>query len=116
VSQQRLLFTAGVPADIAGSRAAVEGDELVVDWDGGGTSRLPVAFLERYRVPQTIPTRVDSERVLWDSTTIYPTPSVPYDEVMGSDEGTVRWLREVARGASRWSPGRRPPPRPPRRS
>lgn len=97
VSQQRLVFTAGVPADIAGARAEVVDGELVVDWVGGGTSRLPVAFLERFRVPATVPTRVDVERELWDSTTIYPTPSVPYDEVMGSDEGTVRWLREVAR-------------------
>jgi trimethyllysine dioxygenase len=97
VSQQRLLFTAGVPADITGVRAEVEGDALVVEWRDGGSSRLPLTFLESYRVPQTVPTRIDVDRVLWDATTIYPTPSVSYDEVMSSNEGTVRWLREVAR-------------------
>ena len=97
VSMQRLLFTAGVPADIRGERAAVEGDDLVVDWDGGGRSRLPVAFLADFRTTAAVPTRVEVEPVLWDSTTIYPTPSVPYDEIMASDEGTIRWLTEVAK-------------------
>ena len=97
VSKQRLLFTAGVPADISGERAEVEGDELVVDWVGGGTSRLPVDFLERFRTPTPVPTRIEVEPVLWDSTTIYPTPAVPYDEIMASDEGTIRWLTEVAK-------------------
>ena len=97
VSAQRLLFTAGVPTDISAARAEVEGDELVVDWVGGGTSRLPVGFLARYRTPDPIPTRVTGiDRVLWDSTTISPTPSIPYEEVMASDEGTIAWLRLVA--------------------
>ena len=97
VSMQRLIFTAGVPADIRGERAAVEGDELVVDWVGGGSSRLPVGFLTGFREPSAVPTRVEVEPVLWDATTIYPTPSVPYDEIMSSDEGTIRWLTEVAK-------------------
>lgn len=97
VSMQRLVFTAGLPEDLTAARCAVEQDELVVDWAGGGSSHLPVAFLERYRVPAPVPTRVDVERTLWDAATLVPTPSVPYDEVMSSDEGALRWLREVAR-------------------
>jgi len=97
VSAQRLLFTAGVPTEITAARAEVEGDELVVDWVGGGTSRLPVDFLARYRTPEPIPTRVTGiDRVLWDATTVSPTPSIPYEEVMASDEGTIAWLRLVA--------------------
>jgi trimethyllysine dioxygenase len=97
VSRQRLLFTAGVPADISASRAAVEGDTLVVEWADGSSSQLPVAFLAGLREPAPVPTRVEVEPVLWDSSTIYPTPGVPYDEIMASDEGTIRWLTEVAR-------------------
>lgn len=97
VSMQRLLFTAGVPADISGKHAAVEGGDLVVEWEGGGSSRLPVDFLARFRVPAPVPTRVEVEPVLWDKAALVPTPSVPYDEIMASDEGTIRWLAEVAR-------------------
>ena len=97
VSQQRLVFTAGVPVDITAARAEIVGDALEVEWVGGGSSRVPVEFLERFRVAAPVPTRIEVERTFWDAESIRPTPSVPYDEVMSSDEGTLRWLNEVAR-------------------
>ena len=56
VTQQRQVFTASLPTDLAATAANVVGDALVVQWadlrGGAAESVLPVAFLSSHRVPQ----------------------------------------------------------------
>jgi trimethyllysine dioxygenase len=96
VTQQRLLFTAGLPRDLVAKASEVAADDLVVDWLDGTSSTIPLAFLARFREQRDITAWADVERVLWDASMINPAPSTPYEEVMGSQEGMVRWLRQIA--------------------
>jgi trimethyllysine dioxygenase len=99
VTQQRQVWTAALDpslAPIAARHDAAAGD-VVVTWPGGDESRLPVAFLHRYRSPAPATARLDTDRVLWDATSIGPTPTITHDEVMAGDDGVAAWLRLVAR-------------------
>lgn len=98
VTQQRQLFTATLPEDLTGTDAALTGEAVEITWsDGSRTSRLPVAFLARYRRPRPAAARLEVAPVLWDATAIAETmPRVPYEEVMESDAGLRRWLEGVA--------------------
>ena len=96
VTQQRQLFT-GALEDVAGA-AAVVGDEAIqVSWPDGTTSVLPLEFLSRYRHPQPARATVDGPITLWDAASIErDLPVVPYDDVIGSEEGVGRWLAATA--------------------
>jgi trimethyllysine dioxygenase len=97
VTQQRQLYTASIAPTLTAQRVAVTDDGVEIEWiSGEQLSVLPVAFLERFRQPSAPSAGVDQARQLWDSTTIDPTPTVPYDDVMSSDEGVAEWLRTVA--------------------
>lgn len=98
VTQQRQLWTAGLPAIVSPAvEVSVEGDDLVVQWSDGDVSALPIAFLGRHRVPVTPTARVDTDRVLWDAATVAEFPSIDHDEVTADDHGVARWLGLVAR-------------------
>jgi trimethyllysine dioxygenase len=98
-TQQRQLWTAGVDTAIAATDASVDATsgEVVARWADGTESTLPLEFLERYRTPRTATAHVESERTLWDAATVSPHPTIGHDDVMGSDEGVLAWLRLVAR-------------------
>lgn len=97
LTQQRQLYTASVPASLAASHVTAAGDVVVITWAGSDErSELPVAFLERFRQPAAAAARVDSAVQLWDASTMSAPPAVPYDAIMGSDDGVVAWLRSVA--------------------
>jgi trimethyllysine dioxygenase len=98
VTQQRNLHTASVDRDLTAIGTKVNGDELQVEWAGDPQpSSLPVGFLAKYRKPRAATARLAVEPVLWDATMILPTPSTPYEDIMGSDDGLRDWLAKVAR-------------------
>ncbi len=98
VTQQRNLHTASVDPSLNATGTKLNGDELLVEWAGDPQpSSLPVEFLAKYRSPTAATARVAVEPVLWDAQTILPTPSTPYDDIMGSDAGLRDWLEKVAR-------------------
>lgn len=94
---QRQLFTAGVDPDLRASSVEMVGDEVVVAWPSGDTSRLPQPFLAAHRAPG-VPGDLDDDRVLWDRDTIADEwPEVHHDDVMRDDDGVAEWLGLVAR-------------------
>lgn len=96
-THQRQLFTAGVDPGLSSSRVSVVDDDVVVEWDDGDASRLPVGFLRDHRRPGTTED-VDDDRVLWDRDSIAAEwPEVRYDDVMQDDGAVAEWLRLVAR-------------------
>jgi len=99
VTQQRQLFTAGVPADLAGSAAVVRDGVIEVTWaDGGRPSELPISFLERFRTPAPARVAALPDPVLWDAGSISRDwPTIDHAAVTADDDGVFRWLGEVAR-------------------
>ncbi|MGE0138592.1 MAG: trimethyllysine dioxygenase [Ilumatobacteraceae bacterium] len=97
VTQQRQLFTASISPTLSARDVAAVGQSVAIEWDGDDQpSVLPIEFLVRFRRPFEPKAAIDEPRVLWDAETVLPPPTVPYDEVMASDEGVARWLRKVA--------------------
>ena len=98
VTLQRQLHTASIDAGIKASSVALADDDVQVVWaDDSPSSVLPVDFLAKYREPSAATARLAVQPVLWDAEMLEPTPSTPYDEIMGSDEGLRDWLEKVAR-------------------
>ncbi len=97
VTQQRQVFTAGLPATPIATSANVLADKLQVAWaDGSATSELPVSFLAKYRRPTSARAAVNYEQVLWNGSMINAqNPTIEYDEVMASEDGVVAWLRKT---------------------
>jgi trimethyllysine dioxygenase len=94
---QREVHTAGLPRDLAATDVVRSDDDVIVRWPGDDLdSVLPVAFLADFRTPVPAAARLAVEKVLWDAEMILPTPSTPYDAIMGSDEGLRDWLTQVA--------------------
>ena len=101
VTQQRQVFTAALPTDLAATEANVVGDALVVRWadprDREAESVLPVAFLSSHRVPQPARAAVATAITLWDAASINTAvPTVQFDAVMSSDDGVAEWLHKTA--------------------
>lgn len=92
VTQQRQLFTAAVPKGMRGLSYEVVGDALEITWDVlEPMSRLPVAFLSKYRYPRVARATVDVPVTLWNGASL-TTPTVAYDAVMSTDAGVAQWL------------------------
>jgi trimethyllysine dioxygenase len=103
VTQQRQLDTAALDVGLRAQHASVDsgadGHTLCVVWPGDQpVTRIPVAFLERYRVPQAARIGAAPEPVLWDAATIDELPIwVEHEAVMDGDAGLREWLEAVAR-------------------
>jgi trimethyllysine dioxygenase len=98
VTQQRQLFTAGLPPDLRGRAAAVVGDEVEIEWGAGRRSRLPVTFLHRFRNPEPVVVALDREVIRWDRVMIESDwPTVEHGDVMTDEAGVTKWLQLVAR-------------------
>lgn len=100
VTQQRQLYTAGVPEGLVGRSAAMTDDSVVVTWQGDADtdSALPVEFLLRHRHPRPARAAVDVPITQWDRSAIdSDLPTVRYDDVIGSDEGVREWLTLTTR-------------------
>jgi len=96
VTQQRQLFTAGLPGALQG-KASVVGDVVMIAWDDGtGDSHLPLAFLARHRDPAPASLALAGERRVWDAAALTgAAPGVPYEAIMADDAGLAAWLRQV---------------------
>ncbi len=94
ITQQRQVFTAGLPADLIGASAVVVDDALVVGWKhDDADSLLPISFLVRHRIACQPRAAVDSAITLWNATSwAENSPEVAYDDVMSSDAGVAQWL------------------------
>lgn len=91
-TQQRQLFTAAVPKGLRGLSFEVVGDSLEVTWDVlEPMSRLPVAFLAKYRLPRVARAAVDVPVTVWNASSL-TTPTVAYADVMNTEAGVAQWL------------------------
>jgi trimethyllysine dioxygenase len=98
VTQQRQLFTAGLPTDLRGVAAEVSGDDVAITWNGGGTSQLPVTFLGRHRVPAVARPALDIDPLVWDAARIVAEwPAIAYEHVVADADGLRNWLITTAR-------------------
>ncbi|MCU1396536.1 MAG: Trimethyllysine dioxygenase [Ilumatobacteraceae bacterium] len=104
VTQQRQLYTAGLPAVLVGQAASVTDESVTVTWTDAdqAESVLPVAFLARYRDPRpaglALDVGVDVELEHWDRDRITANvPTVPYADVISSDDGVRDWLATTTR-------------------
>jgi trimethyllysine dioxygenase len=97
VTQQRQLYTASVAPSLSARQVNVTDAGIEIHWlSDDRPSVLPVEFLERFRRPTAPSAGVDEPRLLWDAQSVQPAPSVPFDDVMNTDEGVAAWLRKVA--------------------
>jgi trimethyllysine dioxygenase len=99
VTRQRQLDTAAIPTDLR-ARAATAVDGVVrLSWQGmTETSEVPVAFLWRFRSPQTARIAAAPRPVLWDAAVVGEAPlRIAYDAVMVTDDGVREWLSTLAR-------------------
>ena len=105
VTQQRQLFTAGLPEVLApraveldaSDDGASSGSAVVIGWTHDEAATVvPVAFLHRFRRPQEARASVDVGPVLWDAG-IEHAPSVEYADVIAGDDGVRDWLSATAR-------------------
>jgi trimethyllysine dioxygenase len=97
VTLQRQIFTAAIPDDARGVAAGLtpDGQTVVVDWQDGGQSRYPLAFLWRFRDPRPAATPGPAPVVLWDADIAACPPRVSYDAIMAGDHGLESWLEAV---------------------
>lgn len=96
-TQQRQLVTAEIDPSLRPTGVTTTDDAVVIEWNDAGhpPSILPTEFLAIHRDPNAFD---DTERVLWDGTSILDEwPVVDYDEVVDDDAGVARWLELVAR-------------------
>lgn len=96
-TQQRQLVTAEVDPTLRAANVTATDGDVVIQWSDTDhpPSILPAAFLAAYRDPGGSD---DTERVLWDGTSIVDDwPVVEHDEVLDDDAGAARWLELVAR-------------------
>jgi trimethyllysine dioxygenase len=97
-TQQRLIDTRQIPADIAAEAIAVseDGQALRVQWSPDGhVSRYEAQFLAGLRAdPEVLPV----SRTLWDAASIAArVPQVGYDELMSQDPTLKGLLENVGR-------------------
>jgi trimethyllysine dioxygenase len=100
ITQQRQLYTAGLPDGLVGCSATVAEDSVVVAWHGEADSDsvLPVEFLARHRHPRQARASVDVPITRWDRPAIgHDLPTVSHDDVMASEDGVREWLSLTTR-------------------
>ena len=94
---QRQVDTFSIPQDIAPSKIAIKngGEALNIVWETDERiSTFPAQFL--WNIAQDEGRARSPRRNLWNRETMGKNfPSVPHEEVMGSDAGLLRWLSLV---------------------
>ena len=97
VTLQRQIVTAAIPDDVHGVAASLapDGEAVLVDWQGGGQGRYPLAFLWQFREPRPAAPPSAAQVVLWDADIAARPPQVPYAAIMADERGLERWLEAV---------------------
>lgn len=93
---ERTLDSLTVPLDIEPDAVEVAGGDLHVVWPGGHRSVYTAAWLEAHAYEPGFTARPAEHRTTWRAAELdHPAPAVGYDEVMRSDAGLLRWLRQL---------------------
>lgn len=93
---QRQVDTFTIPVDIAPAKLEIAdgGRTLRIEWQHGGASVLPAAFL--WNITQNDGREVAPRRRLWDRAAIGDAfPTVSHAQIMSGNEGLLRWLSLV---------------------
>ena len=93
---QRQVDTFTIPVDIAPAKLEISdgGRTLRIEWQHGGTSVLPGAFL--WSITQNDGREVAPRRRLWDRAAIGDAfPTMSHAQIMSGNEGLLRWLSLV---------------------
>jgi trimethyllysine dioxygenase len=93
---QRQVDTFTIPVDISPSKLEIAdgGRTLRIEWQHGGASVLPAAFL--WNITQNDGREVAPRRRLWDRAAIGDAfPTVSHTQIMSGNEGLLRWLSLV---------------------
>ena len=93
---QRQVDTFTIPVDIAPAKLEIAdgGRTLRIEWQHGGASVLPAAFL--WNITQNDGREVAPRRRLWDRAAIGDAfPTMSHAQIMGGNEGLLRWLSLV---------------------
>ena len=98
VTQQRQLETASLRRDLRPGDATTTGDCVSIEWQAGGRSDLPAAFLHRFRNAGPVDLGTTTDRVAWDARSIAEAPlRIEHERAMDDDAGLRDWLTIVAR-------------------
>ena len=93
---QRQVDTFTIPVDIAPAKLEIAdgGRTLRIEWQHGGASVLPAAFL--WNITQNDGREVAPRRRLWDRAAIGDAfPTMSHAQIMSGNEGLLRWLSLV---------------------
>ena len=93
---QRQVDTFTIPVDISPAKLEIAdgGRTLRIEWQHGGASVLPAAFL--WNITQNDGREVAPRRRLWDRAAIGDAfPTVSHAQIMSGNEGLLRWLSLV---------------------
>ena len=93
---QRQVDTFTIPVDIAPAKLEIadSGRTLRIEWQHGGASVLPAAFL--WNIAQNDGREVAPRRRLWERAAIGDAfPTMSHAQIMSGNEGLLRWLSLV---------------------
>jgi trimethyllysine dioxygenase len=93
---QRQVDTFTIPVDISPAKLEIadSGRTLRIEWQHGGASVLPAAFL--WNITQNDGHEVAPRRRLWDRAAIGDAfPTMSHAQIMSGNEGLLRWLSLV---------------------
>ena len=93
---QRQVDTFTIPVDISPAKLEIAdgGRTLRIEWQHGGASVLPAAFL--WNITQNDGREVAPRRRLWDRAAIGDAfPTMSHAQIMSGNEGLLRWLSLV---------------------
>jgi trimethyllysine dioxygenase len=93
---QRQVDTFTIPVDISPAKLEIAdgGRTLRIEWQHGGASVLPAAFL--WNIAQNDGREVAPRRRLWDRAAMGDAfPTMSHEQIMSGNEGLLRWLSLV---------------------
>ncbi len=94
-TQERRLFTADIPPDIAPTSVAMDGDEtLHIRWNDGHTSAYSAAWLQAHDYSDRARQGRRHEPTLWDAT-FTSIPTFEHDDVVTRDEAQIAYLEAI---------------------
>ncbi|KAJ3108562.1 hypothetical protein HDU97_000844 [Phlyctochytrium planicorne] len=96
-TKQRLLSTVDISKDIRVQSATLSKDfgSVQITWPDGHESKFDLAWLKTHSYNPRVSESTDfarREHKLWGAELIRNLPTVPYKEIMASDEGLAKWL------------------------
>lgn len=97
-TKEQMFELVSVPADLAPLSAAIDGDALVVAWDGGHESRYDGAWLRAHCYSDGVAAAAPPTVVPWDRSTLAAPPAFDGAAVLGDDDALYDFcvaLRDV---------------------